>query len=657
MKRICLFAILLLGTLLSGTLLSQASPIDSLQQALKFAPNDSTRLILLDELTYRSAQFNPHLSLEYAHQTIHLAEKLNHRKIKRQGLHALGLNHYRLGNYDKTLDYFRQVLRMFEEDGDQKGIARLHNNIGILYDELSQSEKALSYFYKALEVKRTIGDSSEVASTLSNIGFAYQKLGLPDKAHAYLMQALAIDQHSGNTDGLVYTYQNLGKLYSSLNKPDSALHYYHSSLSLLDKEGSQYEQSEILLNIGTIHLKMQLPAQARRAFEQALANAATINARKVVKDCYHGLAKAYQQEQNWKLSLLYFEQYENLKDSIFNEENIQKISEIESSYLIQRREKEIELLRKDARIQELNLSRNQMISYYLYSGLFLLFLMILFLYQQYKSKNSSNTLLKQHNKEIASRNTEITDSIRYAKTIQEALLPQEKDLISVFPKSFLFCEARDILNGDFFWIHEQNDLVVWAVVDCTGHGVPGALMTILANNLLNQIVKERGIMEPAHILAELNRSLQYNLQKELHEDLPHSMDLGICLWGRRSGQLMYAGSRRSLYMMEEGELKIFQTANPTMGSPSDFELGFRQVTLHPAPGSCLYLFTDGITDQFGGPHNKKFLHNRLQEVLRGFCGKGAYQQKQELAQALADWRRNEEQTDDMLLMGVCLPDE
>ncbi|EMR04817.1 tetratricopeptide repeat protein [Cesiribacter andamanensis] len=651
MKRLCLLAVFVLGTFLS-----QASPVDSLQKALKFAPNDSVRLLLLDELTHQASQFNPHLSLEYAHQTIHLAEKLNHRKIKRQGLHALGLNHYRLGNYDKTLDYFRQVLRMFEEDGDQKGIARLHNNIGILYDELNQHEKALSYYYKALEVKRTIGDSTDVASTLCNIGFAYQNMGLPDKAHAHLMQALQIDLDADNKEGLIYTYQNLGKLYASLNKNDSALYYYQSSLALLDEHGSEYEQSEVLLSIGNIHLKRNLPRQARQAYEQALSHAIAIRARKVVKDCYHGLAMAYQKEENWRQSLHYFQEFENLKDSIFNEENIQKISEIESSYLVQRREKEIELLRKDARIQELNLSRNQMISYYLYSGLFLLFLMILFLYQQYKSKNSSNTLLKQHNKEIASRNTEITDSIRYAKTIQEALLPQEANLLHVFPKSFLYCEARDILNGDFFWIHEQNDLVVWAVVDCTGHGVPGALMTILANNLLNQIVKERGIMEPAHILAELNRSLQHNLQKDLKEDLPHSMDLGICLYGRNSGQLLFAGSRRSLYTLEGGELKIYQTPNPMIGSPSEYEMGFRQLTLHPAPGSCLYLFTDGITDQFGGPNNKKFLHNRLQEVLRTMCGKGAYQQKEEIARALADWRQQEEQTDDMLLMGICLPE-
>ncbi|AHM59584.1 protein serine/threonine phosphatase [Flammeovirgaceae bacterium 311] len=632
-----------------------ATPVDSLQLAFSKATNDSVRLHLLNELTHHTADQNPHLSIEYAHQTIHLAEKLNSTSIKREGIHILGLNHYRLGNYDKTLEYFRQVLRMFEEEHDIKGIARLHNNIGIIYDELNQYEKALSYYHKALEVKRLLGDSSEVASTLSNIGFAYQKMGLPDKAYAYLMQALSIDQSIGNSNGLIYTYENLGRLYDGLNKADSALYFYNKSLSLLEGTGSQYELAAVLQSIGYVYLKQKSTAEARKAFEQAIEQAEKVKAKKVVKDCYKGIAEAYRQEKNWMLAYEYFKEYEDLKDSIFSEENFQKISDIESNYQIQQREKEIELLRKDARIQELNLSRNEMVSYYLYSGLFLFFLMILFLYQQYKTKNNSNTLLKRRNNEIAFRNAEITDSIRYAKTIQEALLPQESVLKQIFPESFLYCEARDILNGDFFWIHEQDDFVVWAVVDCTGHGVPGALMTVLAQNLLSQIVTSKNKIEPAEILAELHISLRHNMQKGLQEELPHGMDLGICLYGRSSGQLMYAGARRPLYVLEDNELKVYQTSNPTVGNTYAQVTDFRQLTLHPKAGSCVYIFTDGITDQFGGPQNKKFLHNRLQELVRSMKGKSMKEQKDILTRGIQDWRQQEEQTDDNLMLGICLP--
>ena len=651
MRRLKLFLALII--LLPGLLM--ANPADSLQQELKLATNDSLRLLLLGELTHITSSDNPHLSIEYAYQTVHLAEKMNNRKIKRQGLHVLGLNHYRLGNYDRTLEYFRQVLRMFEEDNDLMGIARLHNNIGIIYDELNQYEKALSYYHKALEVKRQLGDSSDVASTLSNIGFAYQKMGLSEKAYHYLMQALRIDLRENNKEGLIYTYGNLGRLYSSLEKTDSALYFFSKSLRLLENAGSQYEQAEILQSIGNIYLKKSLPQKARESFEQSITHAHAVNARKVVKDCFKGIGESYKLERNWQLAYEYFQRYEDLKDSIFSEENLQKISDIESNYQIQRREKEIEILRKDARIQELNLSRNEMVSYYLYSGLFLFFLMILFLYQQYKTKNTSNNLLKRRNSEIAARNAEITDSIRYAKTIQEALLPQESSLKQVFPNSFLYCEARDILNGDFFWIYEKEDVVIWAVIDCTGHGVPGALMTILAHNLLSQIIRSNGVMEPAELLQELHRSLRHSIQKGMQEEQPHGMDLGICLFGRKSGQLLYAGARRPLYLMEKGELKVYQTSNPTVGNTYSQEVEFRQIALQPEAGSCIYMFTDGITDQFGGPLNKKFLHNRLQELIRSMQNKSMSEQKAYLAEELKNWRKQEEQTDDTLLLAIKLP--
>jgi serine phosphatase RsbU (regulator of sigma subunit) len=648
MKVLRLFILVLLWP---GFLL--ATPLDSLQQELRAAANDSLRLELLDQITYLSSSEDPHLSIEYAHQTVHLADKLGNNKIKRQGLHVLGLNHYRLGNYDKTLDYFRQVLRMFEQENDLKGIGRLHNNIGIIYDELNQYEKALSYYYKSLEIKRQLADSAEVASTLSNIGFAYQKMNLPDKAYTYLMQALHIDLQAGNKEGLIYTYGNLGRLYASLNKADSALFFFNKSLHLLKKAGTPYEQAEILHSMGGIYLKQKLPLEARNTFSAAIVHAQGVKARKVIKDCYKGIAESYKLQENWQQAFWYFEQYEDLKDSIFSEENLQKISDIESNYQIQRREKEIEILRKDARIQELNLSRNEMISYYLYSGLFLFFLMILFLYQQYKLKNNSNTLLKRHNNEIAARNIEITDSIRYAKTIQEALLPQELALKEIFPHSFLYSEARDILNGDFFWIHEQDDLVIWAVIDCTGHGVPGALMTILAHNLLNQIVTTHRQLEPAHILYELHRSLRLSMQKGL-EDQPHGMDLGICLYDRKSRRLQYAGARRPLYLLEGNELRVYQTANPMVGNTYTNGVEFSQLNLHPCPGSCVYMFTDGVTDQFGGPQNKKFLHNRLQELIRTMRDQPYEVQKQRLADGLKAWRKQEEQTDDILMVGICL---
>ncbi len=641
---------------LLSTAARAGSGLDSLQNLLQSTLHDSLRLQVLNELSFQTSNSDLFLSLTYADEGLALAERLQDKNQKRQILHLKGIAHYRLGNYDKTLYYFRQVLRMFEDDNDQEGIGRMYNNLGILYSELGQHDLSLRHYEQSLAIKQALNDSSAVTSTLSNIGLLYLEQQKYRLAKNYFTRSLAIDKKLKNVEGLVYTNENLGRLYSRQQQYDSALYFYNKSLDMLEAGANSYERCTILNSISNIYLQTNQSRKAIRYFNQAAQLSKEVQAPTLLKETYKGLSEAYARLNDYKNAYYFHQQYNLLKDSIFNEENLKKINDIESNYQIQKREKEIEILRKDAQISSLSLSRNQMLSYYLYSGLFVFFGLLVFLYQQYKTKKDSNTLLEKQNNEISARNADITSSINYAKTIQEAILPQENRLQLHFPDSFALSKARDIVNGDFYWLFPQEDFVLLAVVDCTGHGVPGAFMTVMANALLNQVIVESQIFSPAQILQHLHVRLEQTLKPQEGFQLSKDgLDLVICRIENSNQKLSYASAKRPVYHFCQGKLQIHTGNKTTLGGPlSQLDTNFKEHTFHYETGSCLYFFTDGITDQFGESTNKKFMHWRLRELLLQLQPLPMKEQKQHLEEALKQWQGQQEQTDDMLMLGLRL---
>lgn len=633
-----------------------ASPIDSLQNLLKTSTNDSTRLLVLNELAFQTSETDVPLSLEYADEGLKLADKLDDIKQKRQILHLKGLAHYKLGNYDLTLYYFRQVLSMFEKEQNLKGISKMLNNLGILYSDLNQLETSLKFYERSLSIKNQLQDSASIPNTLCNIGLIHLSLHDADKAKEYFKRSLLMDREMKNFLGMALSYEYMGRAHFQQQKYDSALVSFHNSLELLEKEDSKYEITELLNKIAQVHLKLQEPEMAIRKLHTAIEYAEKIKARLRLKESYQLIAEAYSQSEDYKNAFHFHQKFIALKDSIFNEENLRKISEIETNYHIQKREKEIELLKKDAQLSSLHLSQNRMVRYYLYIGLFVLFFVIVFLYQRNKIKNRSNHILQKRNEEIWTKNKNITSSINYARSIQEAILPQENRLLLHFPDSFVLSRPRDIVNGDFFWFYPGSDFYLLAVVDCTGHGVPGAFITMMANSMLNQIIIDNRVSSPAQILQQLHQRLQNSMHNEKGFRISKDgLDLVICRIERSSRKITYASAKRPLYYLEDGNLSVYKGNKSTIGGPlSQAKEEFGEHDFHYSPGSCLYMFTDGLTDQFGEVANKKFLPRRLRKVVLQLCQLPMSQQKKTIEEILNQWQGQLEQTDDMLLLGVRL---
>jgi serine phosphatase RsbU (regulator of sigma subunit) len=257
--------------------------------------------------------------------------------------------------------------------------------------------------------------------------------------------------------------------------------------------------------------------------------------------------------------------------------------------------------------------------------------------------------------EVEHRHKEVMDSVTYAKRIQEAILPDKNEITDHLPESFILFKPRDIVSGDFYWFSHKNNMSYIAAVDCTGHGVPGAFMSMIGNTLLNQIVKEKGVTDPGEILHALNDGVNYSLkQKQKDSESRDGMDMGMCCFDLESMELRYAGDMRPLYVVKDDALEEFKADKfPIGGREYDVPKKFTTQVFQLQKGNTVYMSTDGYADQFS-PTDKKLMTKKFKEIILSVQHKSMPEQKEHLDKFVTDWKGNMEQTDDILVIGVRL---
>lgn len=258
---------------------------------------------------------------------------------------------------------------------------------------------------------------------------------------------------------------------------------------------------------------------------------------------------------------------------------------------------------------------------------------------------------------IEHKNTEITDSIKYAKNIQEALLPSLKSIYESYKDIFILYMPKDIVSGDFYWFAQKNNIRFIAAVDCTGHGVPGAFMSIVGNTLLNEIVNDKNITNPGDILLELHKGVKIALNQSNQEfERRDGMDIALCAIEENSNIVHYSGANRPLWIFRNGNNEAPEIIKPNKFPIGGMELDQTRIyeshSIEVKPGDCIYMFSDGYADQFGGPKGKKFMVSNMQKVISAMVHLPVNQQKQTLYDAFVDWKQNNEQVDDVLVIGL-----
>ena len=277
------------------------------------------------------------------------------------------------------------------------------------------------------------------------------------------------------------------------------------------------------------------------------------------------------------------------------------------------------------------------------------------LYASLEEKVEERTeALAVKNAELAEKNKDITDSIRYAKRIQEAILPPPSVIKKYLPNSFVFSKPKDIVSGDFYWVEHKVDNVLFAAVDCTGHGVPGAFMSIVGYDILGQALTETDSVSPAQLLDRLNRGVSETL-KQASDDIKvrDGMDVALCMLNFKTLELQFAGAYNPLFVVRGKELIEIKGDSLAIGSYTErHHQNYTNNILQLQKNDTIYIFSDGYSDQFGGPEGKKFKINQFKTMLLSMNGVEIDKQKELLEKSIESWRGALQQVDDMLVIGV-----
>jgi serine phosphatase RsbU (regulator of sigma subunit) len=362
------------------------------------------------------------------------------------------------------------------------------------------------------------------------------------------------------------------------------------------------------------------------------------------------LAFCYSATGNHKLAALLYPKALEIKDTIYREESSEQIAQMEALYQTQKDGK-VKLLEQEAEINELQLRKRATYLAAAAAITFLLGIMSLMAFFAYRSKSKINSILERKNHLIEAQKKEITDSIRYAENIQRALLPHADVLQAVFPDSFLIHRPKDIVSGDFYWIYDFPDRVYFAVVDCTGHGVPGAFMSFIGTSALNRAITDLGLITPSDILSSLSDQVSETLRSGQGADVKDGMDLALCCYFKQTGELHYAGAYNPLWVMRNGEMEIIRANKQPVGNMSSHS-PFTNHILNVSAGDAVYLFSDGFADQFGGAHDKRIGSAKFRSTLLAMKTKSLKEQGIALAAYFDAWKGTAEQVDDVCVMGV-----
>jgi serine phosphatase RsbU (regulator of sigma subunit) len=584
---------------------------------------------------------------------ISLKEKLHDMNGVADCYSWIGGIYSHIGNYEKALESCIKALKIAESTNYKNKICESYIAIGIIFYEQKKFKESITYMNKALAVEGEQTSKRNLSYIYNNLAISYQGLNQPTKSLLYHFKALKLNEEMGDNNGMAGSYNNISATYASIGKTDEALQYALKSIALSEKTSDKVGLTYSYVGAGDCYKEKKNMTTAYNYYLKALKIAKEINYKTEVREAYEHLAIISEEMKDYRKALEYHKLFSQVKDSILNEESLKQSSELNIRYETEKKEKEILLLTKDQELKDKNLKEQRLIRIGLIIGLGLFLALSFLLFNRYRFKQKANLLLEKQKEEIHKKNTLITDSIDYAKTIQEAVLPDEEYLSSLLPDHFILYKPKDIVSGDFYWTTQKENKIVCAVADCTGHGVPGAFMSLLGHNMLENVVNLETSVNPGAILTAMNQQINARFSKD-REASKHGMDIAIISIDPTTHQLEYAGAKNALYIVRETKLLEIKADKVELGTPAKDQV-LHHYTNHVFQlqrGDMLYLFSDGFPDQKGGPEKKKFFYQPFKDRLVSISLLAVEEQKKYLDSTITEWIGNGEQIDDILIMGI-----
>jgi tetratricopeptide (TPR) repeat protein len=709
MRKSCIKKIIFISLLFNlfitedwgGSCFAQNKNIDSLLILLRTDKQDTNKVIHYYILCRGYVQIGDYdIAMYYANSALILAQQLNFKKGIATCYNITGIIYMNQGNYSDALALYSKALEISEELKDQNQISKCLGNIALVYSNQGNYPEALNYFFKGLKIEKETGNKVATGETFGNIGGVYYKQANYSEALSYFFDGLKIGEELGDKDGIRTCLSNIGLVYCNQGDYSKALNYNFRELKMAEEAGDKDGITTVLGNIGIVYVKQKDYSRAldnyfkalkidgelknkigitqdlsnigslytatgkyKKAedyFKRAISIDSSIGILDELRRDEEAISHLYDNMGKYKEALLHYKKAIVLKDTLFTIEKDKEITRHEMNFKFQQQEeiKKKEQDKKDA-LAKAEKNKQQFIIILVSSILVLVFIFAGVIFKSLRTTRKQKQIIEiknietEHQKKIIEeKNKDITDSIHYAKQIQSALLREEAHVSKHLPEHFILFLPKDIVSGDFYWGFEKHDYWYVAAADCTGHGVPGAIMSMLGISFLNDIVSSDALFSPAEILNQLRDRVISEL-RQTGEDgsSKDGMDISLIRLNLKTFELQWAGANNALNYIQAGELKEIKADKQPIGyHPQQKPFTNHEIQLQK--GDSIYIYSDGYADQFGGPKGKKLTYKKLDNFINENYQLSLENQKTLFREYFDNWKGSLEQLDDVCVIGI-----
>ena len=631
--------------------------IDSLLIELKKAKEDTGKVNIINKISDEydaigefAKEFN------YGVEGLAIAKKINYRKGAANCFINIGNAFWYQSNYSKALENYLASLKINEEIGNKKGIAYGYLCIGDIYLSQGYFEKALENNLISVKTNEKIGNKKGISESYNDRAVIYFSQGNYDKALETQLLAQKFAKEIGYNLIVGSSYNIIGNIYQAQNNNSKALENYLSALKLFEDIGNKNSLATSYFCIGNLYLKENKNNESRKYFEKAMKLAKEVGSKEIIKNIYEINSDLAAAQNNYKSAFENYKLFIIYKDSTSNIESAKKTLQSQMQFDFDKKQLADSLYAKaeQEKIQEVakvESKKQKLITFFIALGLLLALTLASLIFRSLRIRNKQNKIITTQKSIVEEKQREITDSISYALRIQNALLPPQKLVKQYLKNSFILYKPKDIVAGDFYWMEIINDKILFAACDCTGHGVPGAMVSIVCHNALNRAVREFGLSEPAAILDKTTEIVIENFAKS-EENIKDGMDISLCAYNTKTNQLEWSGANNSLWIIQNGNLLETKADKQPIGMNENSK-PFTNHLFTLNAGDTIYLFTDGFADQFGGETGeKKLTRKKFKEKLMSIQNLTLQEQGAALDKFIIDYKKDIDQIDDILVMGV-----
>ncbi|MCC7301513.1 MAG: tetratricopeptide repeat protein [Bacteroidia bacterium] len=633
----------------------------------------------LGDYYYNNGEFSPAMDCFQV-----AAQSSENRKYKyglAQANSGMGLVYLSQSNHPKALEFHLKALRINEEIKNIEGILVNLGNIGIVYVEEKNYPKAIEYYQKVMHKADSLGKSRLKMVQYANLGTVYaeqsgsaktdlEKGALLQSAEEYYKEALQIAGTLNDKNTRAVVLLNIAAIlserYNITKSPEernvlkkAALQDFDTMLILCRELGNKYYEAVALGNLGAFYMHSGEYVKAEYYLDTALEMSTGLQAPGIQRDHEFYFYTLYDTTRRYAEAMEHYKKYIVLRDSIMNQENSRKNLQQQMQYDFEKKEVIVREENK-RKIQDLkmNETRLTLVIYAAAGGLLSLIIISILIFRNLKVSRLQNNIIRAKNKDIL-------DSITCAKRIQEAILPSTREIQTLLPEHFIYYAPKDIVAGDFYWQEKLNQNLFIAAADCTGHGVPGALVSVICSNALTKALMEEKIEDTGKLLSRTREIVVEKLSKN-NDAVMDGMDISLVSLrfitpGKKEeacAELEWAGANLPLWIIRAASRNHpdppLQEFKPTKQAICKTEnpVPFSTVKQLLYKGDTIYLFTDGFQDQFGGEKGKKFKKSHLKEYLLSIQKHRMDEQRNLIHERFTSWKGTLEQVDDVCVIGV-----